>query len=282
MDSFLNSPPKENVANSNLTEMEKELPYHLMGVGCDFRQHPVDRPFGYPTFQWIQTDRGCGTLSLDGREHSVPTDHGMLLYPGEAHEYREAEGTWYVHWITFNGYHVERMLRKLGFDGTGVYRVSDSTVLESRMRKAFRLIRESVPFSGMEGSVLVYQLLFDLFREVQHGSDRSHNDRAERLKPAFDYIIKNLRRTIAVRDLADLIGITPQHFCVLFKDLTGQRPVDYINSQRIKLAKDLLASDRSLPVGEVGRRVGLNNNSYFSTVFRRYEGIGPRDYKNLH
>jgi AraC family transcriptional regulator of arabinose operon len=66
------------------------------------------------------------------------------------------------------------------------------------------------------------------------------------------------------------------------REVTGQRPVEYINSHRIKLAKDLLVKEPALMVSEVGKRVGFDNNSYFSTIFRKYEGISPRQYKELH
>ncbi len=276
------SRPEEKIAYSNLTEMEKELPYQLVGVGCDFHQHPIDRPFGYPTYQWIQTYEGRGILQLNGEDHDVPVNQGMLLYPGVAHEYRETDEIWYVHWITFNGYHIERMLHKLGFDGSGVYSISDADLLASHIRKGYQLIRQGTALSGMDGSVLIYQLLFDLYRGVQTGGGLSHNDRAHRLKPVFDFINRNLNHVITVEELANIIGITPQHFCVLFKDVTGFRPVEYINSHRIKLAKDLLVREPSLNVSEVGKRVGFDNNSYFSTTFRKIEGISPRQYKDLH
>ena len=273
---------EEKLAYSNLTELDKELPYQLVGVGCDFHQHPIDRPFGYPTYQWIQTYEGRGILSLGDEKYFVPEDHGMLLFPGDSHEYMETDETWYVHWITFNGYHIERMLHKLGFDRSGVHAVSDPQLLTSHMRRAYSLIRQSTPLSGMDGSVLIYQLLFDLHRCVLSGGEQSHTDRTRRLKPVLDYIDDHLERVITVEDLAGLMGITPQHFCVLFKDVTGLRPVEYINSHRIRMAKDLLVQDRSMQVADVGRRVGFDNNSYFSTTFKKFEGISPRQYKDLH
>ena len=274
--------PEEKVAFANLTEMDKELPYQLIGVGCDFHQHPIDRPFGYPAYQWLQTCRGRGLLQAEGREQAVPPDCGMLLYPGTPHAYHETDEGWQVHWITFGGYHIEGMLHKLGLDRVGVYRVSEALILESRMRRAYQLISRGTALSGMEGSVLIYQLLLDLYRALQTGGDQSRGERAGRLTPVFSHINQNLDSVISVDSLADIIGITPQHFCVLFKEVTGRRPVDYINAQRVKAAKDLLALEPSLQVGEVGRRVGFDNNSYFSTIFRRYEGISPRQYKELH
>lgn len=273
---------EEKIAYSNLTELDKELPYQLVGVGCDFHQHPIDRPFGYPTYQWIQTYEGSGILRIDGNDIRVPVNHGMLLYPGEEHEYKETDERWYVHWVTFNGYHIERMLHKLGFEESGVYAISDPQLLESHMQKAYRLIKQGGPLSGMDGSVLIYQLLFDLHRGIISNGEMSHTDRNRRLKPVLDHINDNLEHVITVDELADIMGITPQHFCVLFKEVTGIRPVEFINSHRIRRAKDLLVSEPSLQVADVGRRVGFDNNSYFSTTFKKFEGISPRQYKDLH
>ncbi|MBI9104010.1 MAG: AraC family transcriptional regulator [Spirochaetales bacterium] len=280
----MNKAPKdENVAYADPTEMDKELPYQLIGVGYDFHQHPTDRPFGYPTYQWIQTRQGCGVLRLDGKdEYHIGMNQGMLLYPGDAHEYWEVEAPWQVHWISFNGYHIERMLHKLGFDRTGIFSLSNTSITENLMQRAFQVLSHDAPLSGMDGSVIIYQLLFDLHRGIKISEGPSHGERTTRLQPVFDHIKNNIEYVITVEELADLIGITSQHFCVLFKDVTGYRPIDYINSRRIKMAKELLVKEPSLQVSQIGKRVGFDNNSYFSTIFRKYEGISPRKYKELH
>lgn len=89
-------------ALATVTEIERELPFHLVGVGCDFYQYPVERPFGYPAFQWIQTVRGSGELTIDRGSFAVPESHGMLLYPEETHRYHALQEPWYVHWISLS------------------------------------------------------------------------------------------------------------------------------------------------------------------------------------
>ena len=68
------------------SDTANELPFQLVGAGCDFYQYAVDRPFGFPVFQWIQTVSGSGELEVGGR--SVP--HLWVMTPeGEAgHETR--------------------------------------------------------------------------------------------------------------------------------------------------------------------------------------------------
>ncbi len=267
---------------STLSEIEKELPFHLVGAGCDFYQYPIERAFGYPSYQWIQTISGSGTLTTERGEQAVPEGHGMLLYPDEPHAYRAAEGEWYVHWMTFHGYHIERMLHQLGLVTTGVYSISEPVAIAALIRKAYHNLQSDHPLKGLEGSALVYQLLLDLFKYAGSSGRKSQEDQSRRLRPALEQIERDLEKPIAVDDLATTLGVTPQHFCVLFKNLTGLRPTEYINNRRIERAKDLLFRHPSLRVHEVARQVGFESDSYFSTIFRKHEGVSPRQYRELH
>ncbi len=267
---------------STLSEIEKELPFHLVGVGCDFFQYTIDRSFGYPSYQWIQSVRGTGILRWNGKEQAVPEGHGMLLYPNEPHSYRARDESWHVHWITFNGYHIESTLHQLGLTETGVYAISEPMVFEGLIRKGLQILQQDYPLKGLDGSALIYQVLLSLYKYVRSGGRPSQEDHNRRLKPALDLIEQKLSGPLTVESIAGTLGVTPQHFCVLFKNLTGLRPTEYINSRRIDRAKDLLFRHPALRVHEIARMVGFESDSYFSTVFRKLEGISPRRYRELH
>src|SRR6056297_1611223 len=76
---------------STPTEVENELPFQLFGAGCDFYQYAIERPFGFPVYQWIQTIRGTGVLATQGTELPVGANEGMLLFPDEAHRYHSVD-----------------------------------------------------------------------------------------------------------------------------------------------------------------------------------------------
>ncbi|WP_408641487.1 helix-turn-helix domain-containing protein [Spirosoma telluris] len=62
----------------------------------------------------------------------------------------------------------------------------------------------------------------------------------------------------------------------------GQHFFDYINRHRIEEAKRLFrqSTDAKLTVLEVLYQVGFNSKSSFNTLFRKYTGQTPTDYKN--
>lgn len=267
---------------ATVTEIERELPFHLVGAGCDFYQYPVDRPFGYPAFQWIQTIRGSGELIIERASFVVPESHGMLLYPDEMHRYHALEEPWYVNWITFSGHDVEGVLHHLDILQTEVLSVSAPEIIAETIHAALRTLKSRNPLHGIDASVFAYQFLMDLLKYVQPGGQDSHGTNTSRLADAFQLIENEIHRQIAIEELAATVGVTEQYFCQIFKNVTGKRPVEYINQRRVERAKEILLREPDTCVRDVGARVGLESSSYFATVFRKCANMSPRQFRETN
>ena len=264
---------------STPTEVEEELPFQLVGAGVNFYQYPIDRPFGYSSYQWIQTLSGSGRLILGDSAATVDQDNAMLLFPGEPHQYRAHEEPWYVSWFTFRGSQVRAMLHYMEVEHSGVYTASAPELLVDRTSKALTILQSDYPLRGVDGSGLVYQFLLDLLKYLQHDRRESRDKNTLRLKPALDLIETHLDQPLTLDDLSQSVGVTPQYFCELFRNLTDRRPTEYINLRRIDRARELLLLQPTMRIHEIARRVGFESDSYFSTVFRRVEGVSPRRYR---
>jgi len=68
-------------------------------------------------------------------------------------------------------------------------------------------------------------------------------------------------------------------FFTRVRNVTGLSINDYINKMRITKAMNLLTST-SLSVSEIADKVGCASQSYFSTLFKKYTGTTPREYKS--
>ena len=79
-------------------------------------------------------------------------------------------------------------------------------------------------------------------------------------------------------DYAALCNMSKFHFVRVFKAITGCTPVQYKNKVRLEHAKDLL-EDLSIPIGEVGERVGYASSPYFCDSFKRSTGMSPQAYR---
>lgn len=95
---------------------------------------------------------------------------------------------------------------------------------------------------------------------------------------AKDYIHRNLSRDISVDEVAGALGISSSYFSLLFKQRYGVTFVEYVTTERVELAKSLLAlTDKS--VTEICRAVGYSERRYFNKVFQKLTGELPSEYR---
>ncbi len=96
-----------------------------------------------------------------------------------------------------------------------------------------------------------------------------------------EYINAHFSEDINRNSLAGIVFLNPDYLARLFKKETGQSISGYVQDVRIREAKSLLVSP-GVQVNEVALRVGYDNFSYFSHVFRGKTGVTPNEYRQMH
>ncbi|MGQ9806764.1 MAG: AraC family transcriptional regulator N-terminal domain-containing protein [Chlorobiales bacterium] len=104
------------------------------------------------------------------------------------------------------------------------------------------------------------------------------NRQNSRLAAAIDYIKQHLNERICIDDLCKKSCMSRQHFFRSFKQELGLTPIEFINQERIKLAKQYLAYSH-LSVSEVCYQLGFSSVAYFDRVFKYYVGKSPRKFQ---
>lgn len=99
-----------------------------------------------------------------------------------------------------------------------------------------------------------------------------------RLKRVMDYIDAHLDEPIALADLGAAAKLTRMHFAAQFRATTGLRPHEYLLRQRIERAKSLLLDD-DLAIVEVALAVGFQTQAHFTTIFGRFVGVTPYQWR---
>ena len=82
----------------------------------------------------------------------------------------------------------------------------------------------------------------------------------------------------SLKEVAELLGMTPSAFSRFFRRATGRTFVDYLGALRIAHACELLV-ETDLPVLQISLAAGFNNLSNFNRRFRRLKGMTPGEYR---
>ena len=94
-------------------------------------------------------------------------------------------------------------------------------------------------------------------------------------------INENLNKSdFSVNMLSDRVGMSRVHLHRKLKELTNQSAGDFIKSIRLKQAAELLKS-KNMSTSEVAYRVGFSTLSHFSSCFKKFYGMSPKEYARL-
>ncbi len=219
---------------------------------------------------------------MNGKEIEIREGDSLIIYPDIPHEYYAENGKMLVSWIAFDGFQVKSMIKSFGINRSGIYRFIDNNEIHNSIKDVLPL--QDIPLTEQcyRGSELVYNFLLTLMKNSRSDESEQKDFTISKIKPAIDFMNKNLGLSIGIEEIAGSIDITPQHFCLIFKSVMNQRPFEYLNSLRINYSKKLLLENRAYTIKKVSELSGYPSQSYFCQIFKRIERITPAEFRKLY
>lgn len=223
-------------------------------------------------------------------ESRFSTDlNGILFVHGDRGSEFKDEMTRWTQRLTEGAY--AQVLSEIGnyLDHTSLQSYQLIQLQRSLNWKMFQIITQKHLDSGRFYDEEVHRLLEkaddsprDLLRWLEWMLRRLSEEDPEVKNSAVLQIQKYIREHIAEdlnrENLASVTFLSVDYISHLFTQQTGQCLSDYIISERIEKAKQLLKTT-NMPVARVAIGVGYNNISYFSRLFKRETGMTPQKYR---
>ncbi|QNO29701.1 helix-turn-helix transcriptional regulator [Sphingopyxis sp. OPL5] len=101
---------------------------------------------------------------------------------------------------------------------------------------------------------------------------------AYRLHKIMNAVLANPAEEHSLEAMAAVAGVTPSHFCRLFKKATGISPHQYVMKARLDRAQEMLVQT-DLSLAALSEATGFTSQSHFSRAFRAWFGMAPSDYR---
>ncbi|MBR4554468.1 MAG: AraC family transcriptional regulator [Ruminococcus sp.] len=260
---------------------EVNLPMYLLGAGARDQEFHFIREDGYPNYQIIYCVRGNGVLRLNGTDTPIREGDAFYLPPNVPHEYFPTEEIWETHWVTFDGRECEAVLSHIGLDRAKAFKIHDINAIDAIFKKIMYILKTNYYYSGYQCSAHLYQFLIELNRVMNMQSGAKDGAKLNQLTPVIEYIDQNYNRDLTLSELAELIDLSPQYLCRLFKECLNLRPFEYLARKRVSQAK-LLLLENKMNVNQIAASVGYNDCSYFCAVFKKHEMLSPAEFRSLH
>jgi len=111
-----------------------------------------------------------------------------------------------------------------------------------------------------------------------HLEDKNQEKKDDLAANIKKYIDENYKDNISLNSISKIFFITSDYVSHIFKEEFGISPIKYLINKRINVSKYLLMNtNRS--VNLIAFEVGYDNPAYFSSLFRKIEGISPANFR---
>lgn len=104
------------------------------------------------------------------------------------------------------------------------------------------------------------------------------NSRDSVIRLFCEYVLNNLDKEFSIKSAASEIGYNSKYISKIFKEKTGESCVTYVTRLKMRQAVNLINSGK-YKIYEISKMVGYKTPDYFCSLFKKYYGITPTEYK---
>lgn len=156
--------------------------------------------------------------------------------------------------------------------------------LTGKMMEMLRIYSDTEEWKALKLRSIIYEILYLLVNNYKVDKDSVMDVKTqkyeERYKKILEYIKKNYREAITLKDTAEYFGLSQEHFSRAFKNYVGQTFMSYVKDLRVDKAQELLLYT-DLNIIDIAANVGEPDAKAFIRDFKRAYLVTPHQYRKM-
>lgn len=235
---------------------------------------------------------GKGRYLVDGKEFDVEAGDLVICNPGVKHTHvvtNLKEPT--IEFISgFTDFHFKNMPPNSIILKDGSYILHTSSELKQEISKhCYAMIAEKE--GNKQGRYFMFkthlmQMLLLVIREItevesceQKGCNFETYNKNYAVNRIINYLNENYEQKISLEQIAHNMYLSPVYISKIFKEETGESPINYLIKIRLEKAREILLDENSGSIKSIANLVGYEDVYHFSKLFKKYYGMSPLYYK---
>ncbi|WP_437919978.1 helix-turn-helix domain-containing protein [Sphingobacterium sp. LRF_L2] len=147
------------------------------------------------------------------------------------------------------------------------------------IEKLFRLSVQSSHETQIIAELTLTELIILLSQKQLLLGMEQPQERNSVLFDIIHYIKQHITENISVDHLAEQAAMSSASLFRSFKKEFNISPVEYITKERIRAAKQILLTQPTATIAEIGYQLGFSTPNYFARVFKQHERITPSTFR---
>lgn len=255
---------------------------HLQEVGQLHAQRPhISKRENLSSYLFFIVVSGSGTLQYNNVLHTLDSGDCVFIDCHKPYYHKSSSNLWILQWVHFNGPEVASIYNKyVERGGQPCLHPTDLEHYKAILKKVYITASSEDYVRDMRINEYLACLLTLLMKDSWYPGTKQKNAQKQNLINVKTFLNEHFSEKITLDKLSELFFINKFYLTRIFKEQFGVSINNYLQQIRITHAKQLLRfTDRS--VESIGMECGIGELYYFSRVFKKIEGIGPREYRKL-
>lgn len=232
---------------------------------------------------------GSGKYTIRDTKYNVAAGDLLLLNPGEMHAHIcSAENPLFLFSVGFEDICLKgRNENEFYFPNEQPVFHTSSDLKEKLTDLCYNMLNEeSAPLPGryfMMRSYLTQMLILIIRNNAGTASsvikcDFTSSQKSYVVKTILEYMQKHYQQKVSLDQIAGNMYISSVYISKVFKEETGNSPINHLIQIRLEKATELMSAEPSLTIKEIAKSVGYDDAYYFSRLFKKYYGVSPSQF----
>ena len=222
---------------------------------------------------------GKGSLKYEGVDYELGAGDCVFIDCRKAYSHSTSDDLWSLQWCHFYAPSLPAVYEKYKErGGRPVFHPADIEPFTTLLTDIYDLALSSDYIRDVRINEKLGTLLTLLMEQSWHPESMTVSRKRLELAAVKEYLDEHYTEKIALDDLSEHFFINKFYLSKIFRKTYGTTVNNYLISKRITRAKQLLRFT-DMTVDEIGAAVGMADANYFSRMFRKVEGISPREYR---
>lgn len=262
-----------------LNQNDDDMPFSIESLGisyCDDTYH-MTRPVGHiNVFEYVIS--GKGTVTTSSGTFYPSAGDSYLLRKGEYHDYySDSEEPWVKIWINVLGDLPSEVLDAYGFHNSMLFPNLDISDYLKQIHKI--AYAEATDLDTMYDRCFVVFVKLCQFLRQTLSAGKKFSDIPENIVELKQYIDNHLEENLTLDKCNSITHLSTSQTIRSFRHAYGVPPYEYLNQQRIEMAKVMLRGSL-VSIQDIALQLGFTDQYYFSKYFKKRVGKSPKDYRN--
>lgn len=212
---------------------------------------------------------------INGKEY--PQEYGNILTsaPGDTRYTIGSFECFYIHFKS-NSEEIKKAFGKF----PKVFKVIEEDKLYSLFKSMMDIRATHNGYEFRINALLFGILAYLSDSTAMIGTNQQYAQYAQNIFLARKFIEENYGKRIVLDDIAKSANLSKGFFHKVFKSMLRCTPSEYLLKIRLQNAENLLVNSGKSII-DVSLACGFESQSYFCSVFKKYLGATPKNYRNI-